>query len=81
MTSTTEVRFAQAPSAAAAATIHSLKAEFVSECLRIAALKCQHAADNLDIQQILNVDRDMRLAAQHMREAIASYRELRQAAP
>jgi hypothetical protein len=41
--------------------------EFISECLRIAALKAAHGADNLDIGDDYNTERDIRSGREHAR--------------
>jgi hypothetical protein len=69
------------PASPAAGAIYDLKKDFICECLRIAALKAQHCADNLELDDLLNCDRDLRLAISHLREASLTYRQLRAAQP
>ncbi len=56
--------------------IAALKREFVAECLRIAAIKASHAADNVEIGDDLCAERDIRLAVENVREAARAFREL-----
>jgi hypothetical protein len=65
-------------SPAAQAAIADLRRDFISECLRIAAVKCSHGADNICLRDDLNVERDIRLAIEYLREAAASFRALEQ---
>jgi hypothetical protein len=55
--------------------IDTLRREFVVECLRIAALKASHGADNLAIGDDLNAERDIRLAVENVKEAAKAFRE------
>jgi hypothetical protein len=54
----------------------TLKCEFIAGCLRIAALKASHGADNVEIGDHLNAERDIRLAVENIREAAKAFREL-----
>jgi hypothetical protein len=56
--------------------IADLKREFLSECLRIAAIKAGHGAANVAIGDDLNAERDIRLAIENLREAARAFREL-----
>jgi hypothetical protein len=56
--------------------IATLKCEFIAECLRIVALKASHGADNIEIGDRLNAERDIRLAVENLREAARAFREL-----
>jgi hypothetical protein len=56
--------------------IADLKREFISECLRIAAIKAGHGAANVAIGDDLNAERDIRLAIENLREAARAFREL-----
>ena len=58
------------------AAIAGLTREFVAECLRIAAIKATHGADNLEIGDDHNAERDIRIAVQNIREAGRAFREL-----
>ena len=58
------------------ATIAGLKREFIAECLRIAALKASHGADNVELGDDLAGERDITLAVEHIREAGRAFREL-----
>jgi hypothetical protein len=62
------------------AKLIALKREFVSECLRIAALKASHGADNVELGDDFNAERDLRIATKHIREATRSFREIRSTA-
>jgi hypothetical protein len=44
--------------------------------LRIVALKASHGADNIEIRDLLNAERDIRLAVDNLREAARAFREL-----
>jgi hypothetical protein len=44
--------------------------------VRIAALKASHGADNLDLGDDLNAERDIRIAVENLREAGRAFREL-----
>jgi hypothetical protein len=56
--------------------IDDLKREFICECLRIAAIKAAHGADNVALRDDLNTERDIRLAIENLREAARAFREL-----
>jgi hypothetical protein len=56
--------------------IAGLKREFIVECLRLAALKASHGADNLEIGDDHNAERDIRIAIENAREAGRAFREL-----
>jgi hypothetical protein len=45
------------------------KRDFIAECLRIAAIKASHGAENILIGDDLNTERDIRLAIANLREA------------
>jgi hypothetical protein len=62
-------------SPAAQAAIADLQCEFIAECLRIAAVKASHAADNILLADDLNAERDIRIAIENIREAARSFRE------
>jgi hypothetical protein len=57
-------------------TLDTLKCDFIAECLRIVALKASHGADNIEIGDRLNAERDIRLAVDNLREAAKAFREL-----
>jgi hypothetical protein len=67
---------ASIPGPAVQARINDLNREFIVECLRIAALKASHGADNVEIGDDLNGERDIRLAIQNLREGSRAFREL-----
>jgi hypothetical protein len=50
--------------------------EFIAECLRIAAVKASHGADNVMLLDDLNAERDIRIAVDNLREAAEAFREL-----
>jgi hypothetical protein len=58
------------------AVIIDLKREFVAECLRVVALKASHGADNIELADDLNVERDIRLAVANLKEAAQAFREI-----
>jgi hypothetical protein len=60
-------------------TLDTLKCDFIAECLRIVALKASHGADNVEIGDLLNAERDIRLAVDNLREAARAFRELQSA--
>jgi hypothetical protein len=60
-------------------TISALQREFVCECLRIAAIKASHAADDLEIGDDTAAERELAVAVQNMREAASGFRLLQQA--
>jgi hypothetical protein len=58
------------------AAIVGLRRDFVAECLRIAALKINHAADNVELGDDLAAERDIQIALSHWREGTTAFREL-----
>jgi hypothetical protein len=58
------------------AAIADLRRDFIAECLRIAAIKAVHAADNIEIRDDVCAERDIRFVVDHVREAAASFRAL-----
>jgi hypothetical protein len=58
------------------AAIADLRRDFIAECLRIAAIKAAHAADNIEIRDDVCAERDIRFVVDHVREAAASFRAL-----
>jgi hypothetical protein len=52
-----------------------LHRDFIGECLRIAAIKAAHGADNILLGDDLNAERDIRLAIENLREANKTFRE------
>jgi hypothetical protein len=52
-----------------------ISGEGLSECLRIAAIKAAHAADKISLSDDLNVERDIRIAIENIREAAKAFRE------
>jgi hypothetical protein len=58
------------------AAVIDLRRDFVSECLRIAAVKAAHGADNIALNDDLCAERDIRIAVENLREAAASFRQL-----
>ncbi|MCI0601187.1 MAG: hypothetical protein L0Y60_17065 [Beijerinckiaceae bacterium] len=71
---------ARAKSTAATQAIADLRREFVAECLRVAAIKAAHGADNVFLGDDLNAERDIRIAVENIREAARSFREWQLAA-
>jgi hypothetical protein len=63
------------PSRAAQQAIADLHREFVADCLRIAAIKAAHGADNILISDDITAERDIRLAVENIREAARAFRE------
>jgi hypothetical protein len=57
--------------------INDLKREFISECLRITAIKAAHGATNVAIGDDLNAELDIRLAIENLREAARAFREIK----
>jgi hypothetical protein len=58
------------------AAIADLQREFIAECLRIAALKATHAADDIEIGDDACAGRSIRIAILNMREAATGFRQL-----
>jgi len=58
------------------AAIADLRRDFVAECLRIAAVKAAHGADNIALGDDLNAERDIQIAIDHLKEAASSIRQL-----
>jgi hypothetical protein len=58
--------------------IARLQREFISEALRIAAIKASHAADDLDICDDSAAERSIRIAIQSLKQAATAFRELDQ---
>jgi hypothetical protein len=56
--------------------IADLQRQFISECLRIAALKATHAADDIEIGDDACAGRSIRIAILNMREAATGFRQL-----
>jgi hypothetical protein len=65
----------KSPSAVQAAIVY-LQRDFVAECLRIAALKAGHAADDVAIGDDDCAERSIRIAINNLREAASGFRTL-----
>jgi hypothetical protein len=65
------------PTPPAQAAILDLHREFIAECLRVAAVKASHGADNILLGDDLNAKRDIRISVENIREAAKAFRELR----
>jgi hypothetical protein len=65
------------PTPPAQAAILDLHREFIAECLRVAAVKASHGADNILLGDDLNAERDIRISVENIREAAKAFRELR----
>jgi hypothetical protein len=63
------------PTPQAQAAIADLHREFIAECLRIAAIKAAHGADNISLGDDLNAERDIRVSVENIREASKAFRE------
>jgi hypothetical protein len=63
------------PNPQAQAAIADLHREFIAECLRIAAIKAAHGADNISLGDDLNAERDIRISVENIREAAKAFRE------
>jgi hypothetical protein len=57
------------------AAIVDLHRDFVAECLRIAAIKAAHGADNILLGDDLNAERDIRISFENIREASKAFHE------
>lgn len=58
------------------AAIVGLQRDFISECLRIAAIKASHAGDDILLGDDLAAKRGIRIAIDNLREAASASREL-----
>jgi hypothetical protein len=56
--------------------IADLRREFIAECLRVAAVKAAHCADNICLRDDLTAERDIRIAVENIREATRGFRAL-----
>ena len=58
------------------AAIVGLQREFISECLRVAAVKASHAGDDILLGDDLAAERGIRIAIDNLREAASAFRQL-----
>lgn len=60
--------------------ISALKRDFVAEALRVAAVKANHASDDVLIGDDLGAERGIRILISHVKEAAAIFREMQREA-
>jgi len=51
--------------------------EFAAEALRVAAIKCAHASDDLLIGDDLSAERNIKIAISHLREGSKAFKEMK----